>query len=643
MVSITFPDGSKEEWPEGTTALQIAEKISSRLAKEAVAAKVNGVTVDLSFKINSDSQIQILTGKDAEGLDTIRHSCTHLMAQALLRLYPGTKLTIGPVVENGFYYDVDSERNFTPEDLIVIEKEMDKIVKEDLEVTREELSKREALKLFATNEYKVEMIEEMPDTENISMYKQGEFYDLCRGPHVPRTSSLKAWKLTKVAGAYWRADSKNKQLQRIYGVAFNTKKELDEYLKMMEEAEKRDHRKIGKEMDLFEVREEIGPGLILWLPKGNIIKEELENWAKETEKAWGYQRVTTPLITKEGLFYTSEHLPHYTESMFSPMIIENERYYIKPMNCPFHHMIFKSRPRSYRELPLRIAEYGWCHRYEHSGALFGMMRVRGMQMNDAHIYCSKEQAVKEFIDVIRLHEYYYKILGINDYWMELSLRDSASDKYHGDEEMWIDAENLMREAMEESGVKYKVMVGGAAFYGPKIDFQIKSAIGKEFTASTNQIDLFMPSKFGLKFAGQDGKEHTPVVLHRAPLGTHERFIGFLIEHFAGRFPLWLSPVQIILLPIADRHVDFCNVLKKDWESHGLRVDVDDRTESTPKKVRDAQMQKIPLMITIGDKEIENNTLAVRNLDGKVKFGVSKDEFVDKVLQNIKGREILFEL
>lgn len=643
MVSVTFPDGSKEEWPEGTTALQIAEKISPRLAKEAVAAKVNGVTVDLSFKINSDSQIQILTGKDAEGLDTIRHSCTHLMAQALLRLYPGTKLTIGPVVENGFYYDVDSERNFTPEDLIVIEKEMDKIVKEDLEVTRKELSKREALKLFATNEYKVEMIEEMPDTENISIYTQGEFYDLCRGPHVPRTSLLKAWKLTKVAGAYWRADSKNKQLQRIYGVAFNTKKELDEYLKMIEEAEKRDHRKIGKEMDLFEVREEIGPGLILWLPKGNIIKEELENWAKETEKAWGYQRVTTPLITKEGLFYTSEHLPHYTESMFSPMIIENEKYYIKPMNCPFHHMIFKSRPRSYRELPLRIAEYGWCHRYEHSGALFGMMRVRGMQMNDAHIYCSKEQAVEEFIDVIRLHEYYYKILGITDYWMELSLRDPASDKYHGDEEMWIDAENLMREAMEKSGVKYKVVVGGAAFYGPKVDFQIKSAIGKEFTASTNQIDLFMPSKFGLKFTGQDGKEHTPVVLHRAPLGTHERFIGFLIEHFAGRFPLWLSPVQIILLPIADRHVNFCNVLKKDWESHGLRVDVDDRTESTPKKVRDAQMQKIPLMVTIGDKEIENNTLAVRNLDGKVKFGVSKDEFLDKVLQNIKRREILFEL
>ncbi len=643
MVFITFPDGSKEEFDDGTTCMQVAEKISPRLAKEAIAAKVDGNVVDLSFKIDSDSQIQILTGKDPEGLDTIRHSCAHLMAQALLRIYPKVKLTIGPVVENGFYYDVDSEKNFTPEDLTAIEKEMDKIVRDDLEVFREEISKREALKIFALNEYKIEMIEEMPDTEKISMYKQGEFFDLCRGPHVPRTSRLKAWKLTKVAGAYWRADAKNKQLQRIYGVAFNEKKELDAYLKMIEEAEKRDHRKLGRDLDLFEIREEIGPGMILWLPKGNIIKEELEKWAKETEKKWGYQSVTTPLITKEGLFYTSEHLPHYTESMFPPMIIENEKYYIKPMNCPFHHMIFRSRPRSYRELPLRVAEYGWCHRYEPSGTLFGMMRVRGMQMNDAHIYCAKEHAVQEFIDVIRLHEYYYKILGITDYWMELSLRDPLSDKYHGDEEMWIEAENLMRDAMEKSGVKYKVVIGGAAFYGPKIDFQIRSVIGKEFTASTNQIDLFMPGKFELKFTGQDGKEHTPVVLHRAPLGTHERFIGFLIEHFAGKFPLWLSPVQIVLMPIADRHLDYAIALKKDLESNGLRVDVDERTESASKKVRDAQMQKIPLMITIGDKEIEKNTLAIRTLDGKVKFGVSKDEFLNKVLENITNKQIHFDI
>jgi len=642
MVKIIFPDGSHEEWNE-CTAMQIAEKISPHLAKEAVAAKVNGNVVDLSFKINQDSQIQILTGKDPEGLDTIRHSSAHLLAQALLRLYPGTKLTIGPVVENGFYYDVDSDRNFTPEDLRVIEQEMEKIVKEDLEVFRKELTKREALKLFATNEYKIEMINEMPDTELITAYQQGEFIDLCRGPHVPSTSKLKAWKLTKVAGAYWRADAKNKQLQRIYGVAFNDKKELDAYLKMMEEAEKRDHRKIGRELDLFEIREEIGPGLIIWLPKGNIVKEELENWAKETEKQWGYQRVTTPLITKEGLFYTSEHLPHYTESMFSPMTIENEKYYIKPMNCPFHHMVFKSRPRSYRELPLRLAEYGWCHRYEPSGTLFGMMRVRGMQMNDAHIYCAKEQAVEEFISVIRLHEYYYKILGITEYWMELSLRDPKGDKYHGNEEMWIEAEELMKEAMEKSGVKYKVLIGGAAFYGPKIDFQIKSAIGKEFTASTNQIDLFMPGKFDLKFTGQDGKEHTPVILHRAPLGTHERFIGFLLEHFAGRFPLWLAPVQIILLPIADRHLEYSQNLKKEFESQGLRVEVDERTESAGKKVRDAQVKKIPLMITLGDKEIENKTLAVRTLDGKVKFGVDKQEFLNNVKENMKSKTILFNM
>ncbi len=582
--------------------------------------------------------------KEMPDLEKLRHSAAHVLAQAVKELFPDTKLGIGPVIEDGFYYDFQKKEPFTNDDLIKLESKMKEISRQNLKIEMVELSDKEINELKKREPFKKELMEDLEKSKSKpTFYRQGNFIDLCRGPHVNYTSKVKAFKLMRVSGAYWKGDQKREQMQRVYGTCWPTKDELDAYLKRLEEAEKRDHRKLGKDLELFHISDDIGPGLVLWLPKGNIIKEELEGWAKETEKKWGYTRVTTPIITKEGLFYISEHLPHYHESMFSPMDIEGEKYYIKPMNCPFHHMIFKVRPRSYRELPLRLAEYGWCHRYEQSGAVVGLLRVRGMQMNDAHIYCTKEQAVEEFVKVIRLHEYYYKILGIADYWMELALRNPENNKYHGDDEMWKEAEGLMRRAMDISGVKYIVQNDGAAFYGPKIDFQIKSVTGRSFTASTNQIDLFMPKKFNLKYDGEDGKAHTPVVIHRAPLGTHERFIGFLIEHFAGKFPLWLSPVQVKLLTVTDRAVEFAEKIQSMLNDADVRVELDSRTETIPKKVRDAQLEHVPLMVTIGDKEVDNQTLAVRTLDGKVKFGIKPEDFVKLVKETIKEKSIEIKL
>jgi threonyl-tRNA synthetase len=472
----------------------------------------------------------------------------------------------------------------------------------------------------------------------ISIYETGKFADLCRGPHVDSTKEIKAFKLQKVAGAYWRGDEKNPMLTRVYGLAFETEAELENYLALLAEAERRDHRKIGEAMELFTFSPQIGPGLVLWMPNGNIIKEELERWAKETEEELGYQRVTTPLITKEDLFYTSEHLPHYKDSMYSPMDIDGEKYYIKPMNCPFHHTIFKNRKRSYRELPLRLAEYGWCHRYEDSGSLFGLMRVRGMQMNDAHIYCTKEQAVKEFVDVIRLHEYYYKKLGIKDYYMELALRNPANKKYHGDDAMWKEAEALMREAMDASKVPYIVQNDGAAFYGPKIDFQIKSAIGRVFTASTNQIDLFMPKKFDLKYIDQEGKEQFVACIHRAPLGTHERFIGFLIEHFAGAFPTWLHPVQVQIIPVGKDHVKPAEKLAEELKKDGARVFVDSADETVGYKIRKAEKFKVPYMLVVGDKEKDLKKLSIRERGQKETYKMELEKFVEKIREEIKERK-----
>jgi threonyl-tRNA synthetase len=464
--------------------------------------------------------------------------------------------------------------------------------------------------------------------------------DLCSGPHLDSVSEIGAFKLLSVAGAYWHGDEKNKMLTRIYGVAFETQEELDKYIWQVEEAKKRDHRKLGEELDLFCFDEEIGKGLPIWLPNGNIIKEELENWAKDTETEWGYDRVTTPLITKEDLFYTSGHLPMYKDSMYAPLQIEEENYYIKPMSCPFHHKAFAARQRTYRELPLRLAEYGWCHRYEDSGSLFGLMRVRSMQMNDAHIYVQKEKAIEEFVKVIKLHEYYYKVLGIEKYEMELALRDPKNmAKYHGDEADWQEAEEMTKKAMEMSGVPYKVVNEGAAFYGPKMDFQIFSSVGRAFTASTNQLDLYMGKRFGLEYTDSDGQKKTPAIIHRAPLGTHERFIGFLIEHFGGAFPLWLSPTQVEILPVSDKVHEYAKEVFEMLKKEKIRVKFRGEAESLGKKIRNAEAMKTPYMIIVGEKEAENKTVSLRARGQKDLGVMSISEVINLVSKEIKEKSI----
>lgn len=582
-------------------------------------------------------------------INSLRHSLAHLLAMAVKTKYPKAKLGIGPAIDNGFYYDFDlGGETLAETDLDYLEKTMRSLISKNLEFKPEIVSAEEAREIFANEPYKLELLDELIAAhEPISIYRSGDpslkdragFVDLCAGPHVASSEKIPrdAFCLDRLAGAYWRGDEKNKMLTRIYGLAFDTKPELTDYQEKREEAERRDHRKLGAELELFTFSPSIGPGLVVWLPKGNIIKESLEEWAKETEEKSGYVRVTTPIITKEDLFYISEHLPHYKDSMYSPMDIEGEKYYIKPMNCPFHHTIFSHKKRSYRELPLRLAEYGWCHRYEDSGSLFGLMRVRGMQMNDAHIYCTKEQAVQEFVDVIKLHQYYYDRLGIKDYYMELALRNPENKKYHGDDAMWQEAEALMREAMEISKVPYVVQNDGAAFYGPKIDFQIKSTIGRVFTASTNQIDLFMPKKFDLKYLDKDGQEKYVVCIHRAPLGTHERFIGFLIEHFAGNFPTWLSPVQVKILPISEKQMAYAQEVFAELKAKGIRVELDETNETLGKKIRSAKMQKIPYLIVIGEKEMDEKTITVETRGGDKGEKQTLAEFAEKIGKEVKER------
>lgn len=571
-------------------------------------------------------------------LSTMRHSAAHVLAQALTELFPGVRLAIGPDTENGFFYDVMSDPPLRSEDLPEIEKRMKRIVKARQKFERFHLPIQEGIeKLKRENQvYKVEMAEELKKEgeKDLSFYrnvqgadKSAVFVDMCSGPHVDHTGQLGAFKLVSVSGAYWKGRTDEPQLQRVAGVLFRTEEELKQHAAMVEEARKRDHRRLGVDLELFTTSEKIGPGLILWLPRGNVIKEQLETWAKDTEAAHGYQRVTTPVITKEDLFYTSEHLPHYKESMFPPMQVDNENYYLKPMNCPFHHTIFSMRPRSYRELPLRLAEYGLCHRYEDSGALMGLMRVRAMEMNDAHIYCAEEDAVSEFLDVLKLHEYYYNALGIEKYHMVLALRNPANTKYHGDEAMWNRAESMMRQAMEVSGIAYEVEQDGAAFYGPKVDFQITSSIGREFTASTCQLDLFMPEKFDLKFVDRDGTMKRPACLHRSPLGTHERFVGFLIEHFAGAFPLWLAPEQVRILPVTDTVEAYCANLRDTLLGAGLRVTLDDSGETLGKRIRNAEKMKIPRMIVIGEQEKDKSVLNWRDYFTGEKHEVSTEEFL----------------
>ena len=628
-------------YPTGTTLLEVAESIGTRLAKDAVAAQINGKLTDLTKAIDTDADINIITGDSTEGHEVLLHSTAHLMAQAVKELFPNARVTIGPAIENRFYYDFDVENPFTDEDLASIEEKMRELAQNNYPVKRKVFSKDEAIDLFKSMDenYKVEIIQEISPEETLSAYQQDNFIDLCKGPHVPATGRIKYFKILNSSGAYWRGDENNKMLQRIYGTVFNTKKELKEYLHMLEEAKKRDHRKLGKELELFAFDDEIGPGLPLWLPKGTIIIEELEKLAKVTERKAGYQRVRTPHLTKGSLYKKSGHLKHYKESMYPAMDVDGIDYYVKPMNCPHHHKIYASVPRSYRDLPLRLAEYGTCYRYEKSGELFGLMRVRSMQMNDAHIYCTKEQFKEEFLSVCQMYLMYFKIFGIDKYEMELCLHSSEGlgKKYVNEPELWIQTEQDVRKALDEGGINYIEKSGEAAFYGPKIDVQVWSTIGRKFTLATNQVDFAIPSLFGLNYTNERGEEATPLCIHRAPLGTHERFVGFLIEHYSADFPLWLAPVQVAILTVSEKVENYAKSVQSNLKNVDIRVELDDRPDKIGAKIRLAELSKINVMLIIGEKEAKENTVSVRRrFEGDI-GSMNLDSFSSKLVEEINQR------
>ena len=583
----------------------------------------------------------------------IRHSAAHIMAQAVVEMFPEAKYTIGPPVENGFYYDFDLPRNLTPEDLEAIEKRMRQIVQGKHEFKKTVLSAEEAKKIFADQPYKLELIEglekggfdeygnPLDEKPEISIYQHDSFTDLCRGPHVESTKEIRqdAFKLMSVAGAYWRGDENNKQLQRIYGTAWENKEQLKEYLHQLEEAKKRDHRKLGRELEIFIFDEEVGPGLPLWLPNGGIMIEELEKLAKETEEEAGYQRVRTPILTKEDLFIRSGHLPYYAESMYAPMELEGVKYYVKPMNCPMHHKIFGSKMRSYRDLPVRLAEYGTCYRYEKSGELFGLMRVRSMQMNDAHIYCSEEQFEQEFLGVVGLYRKYFDLFGIEKYVMRLSLHGKAGlgRKYVDNERLWLKTEEMVRRAMDNGGVPYVEAEDEAAFYGPKIDVQVWSAIGREFSLMTNQVDFAVPARFDLKYTNKDGQEEVPLCIHRAPLSTHERLIGFLLEHYAGNFPVWLSPEQVRVISITDNQNEYAENIAKQLRAEGIRAHADVSAQRMNAKIRSAQLMKVPYMLVVGENEMKAEQVSLRARDGSQQNNIPLGEFVARAKDRIARR------
>ncbi len=640
-IRITLPDGSVREYDKGTTAMDIAKSISEGLARKVLAASVNGEVWDASRPINEDAEFKLLTWDDAEAKSTFRHSTAHLMAEAVQSMYPKVKFWVGPAVDTGFYYDMDlGDDVLTEESLGVLEKKMSELAKKNSVYERKPISKADAIKYFSDkgDEYKLDLLSNLTDGE-ITLYTQGDFTDLCRGPHIPNTSFIKAVKLMSVAGAYWKGDEKNKQLTRVYGISFPSQKELDEHLVMLEEAKKRDHRKLGKELGIFTMDDDVGQGLPLWLPNGTIIIEELEKLAKETENAAGYKRVVTPHIAKENIYLTSGHLPYYADSMFPPMEMDGTKYYLRPMNCPHHHKVFDAEPKSYKDLPYRIAEYGTCYRYEQSGELFGLMRVRCLHMNDGHIYCSKEQFADEFRAVNDLYIKYFKIFGVDKYVMRLSLHDPAKlgQKYVNDPVNWNETEDMVRKVLIESNIPFVEVKDEAAFYGPKIDVQIWSAIGREFTLATNQVDFNSGNKYKLSFTNQNNTPEVPLIIHRAPLGTHERFIGFLLEHYAGKFPAWLAPLQVKILPISDKFMDYANSVLQKLKAEGIRAEIDDRNEKIGKKIRDTEIAKVPYMLVFGEKEISENKVSVRR-QGKGDSGAQDvDEFIKNLVAEIKER------
>ena len=641
MIKITLPDGAIREYESGVTALDIAKSISEGLARKVLAANVNGQVWDATRPITTDATLKLLTWTDTDGKSTFWHSSAHLMAEAVEALYPGVKFWVGPAVDNGFYYDMDlGGRQITEDDLRKLEVKMAELAKQNEVYRRKEISKAEAIKFFSDkgDEYKLDLLENLQDG-TITFYTQGAFTDLCRGPHIPNTSFIKAVKLTNIAGAYWKGDEKNKQLTRVYGVTFPSQKELDEYLLLLEEAKKRDHRKLGKELGIFTFDEQVGPGLALWMPNGTIVIEELEKLAKHTEEKAGYKRVVTPNIAKESLYITSGHLPYYAESMFPPMELEGEKYYLKAMNCPHHHKIFSAEQKSYKDLPYRLAEYGTCYRYEQSGELFGLMRVRCLHMNDAHIYCTKEQFYDEFKAVNDMYLKYFKIFGIDKYVMRFSTHEPSKlgKKYIDEPELWLETEALVRDVLIKTNTPFIEVPDEGAFYGPKIDVQIWSTIGREFTLATNQVDFAQGRRFKLEFTNKENQAETPLIIHRAPLGTHERFIGFLLEHYAGKFPVWLAPLQVKILPITDKSLEYAQSLLVSLKNADIRVEVDDRSDKIGKKIRDTELARVPYMLVVGEKEMNENKVAVRR-QGKGDLGVKGiEEFIAEIKKEITER------
>lgn len=636
-VEVKFPDGNVKEFDSGITAEEIAGSISPGLKKASVAARVNGEMYDLTRPIVEDSDIELFTDKSEEALEVMRHSTAHLMAQALKRLYGDVKFGVGPVIEEGFYYDFDMDERISAEDLPKIEKEMKRIVDENISIERSVLTRDEAKVLFKDDEYKLELIDAIPEDETVTVYSQGEFTDLCRGVHVPRTSKIKEFKLLSTAGAYWRGDSDNKMLQRIYGTAFFNKKDLNAHLQMLEERKERDHRRIGKDLKIFENNQLIGAGLPLWLPNGATIRREIERYIVDKEVSLGYDHVYTPIMANVDLYKTSGHWDHYHEDMFPPMEIGNEKLVLRPMNCPHHMMIYKNERHSYRELPIRIAELGMMHRYEASGAVSGLQRVRGMVLNDAHVFVRPDQIKDEFKRVVHLIQEVYDDFNITDYSLRLSYRDkNDTEKYFDDDEMWNNAEAMLKEAVEEMGLEYFEAEGEAAFYGPKLDVQVKTASGIEETMSTVQLDFLLPERFDLNYIGEDGQNHRPVVIHRGVVGTMERFVAFLIEEYKGAFPLWLAPEQVQIIPVnLDLHYDYARELLDELKSYGIRAKIDDREEKMGYKIREAQMKKIPYQVVVGDKEVEAKEVNVRKYGEKDQQTFPKEDFLYNLVDEIR--------
>ncbi|TCJ16742.1 threonine--tRNA ligase [Rubrobacter taiwanensis] len=636
MAAVRLPDGKELEVEPGERARDVAQRIGPRLARDAVVAKLNGRLIDLDAPLDGGGDFEVVTKDSPEGLYVLRHSTAHAMAQAILELYPGSKLTIGPPVEDGFYYDIEVAGRISEDDLPRIEERMREIVERDLPIRREEISKGEAEELYRDNPYKLELIRELEDGE-ISIYRQGDFFDLCRGPHVPSTGRLGAFKLQSVAGAYWRGDEKNPMLTRIYGTAFPTEKQLKAHLRRLEEARRRDHRRLGKELGLFTFSPDVGAGIPLFLPKGETLRHLMESYVREVQTRHGYEHVWTGHLVNERLYEKSGHIEHYSDAMFPPMVEGETRYRLKPMNCPSHMTLFNSRAHSYRDLPVRYAEFATLYRYEKSGELSGLTRVRSLTQDDAHVFCTEDQIQEEFARALEIIREVLDTYGFSDYRVRLSLRDPESEKFVADDEKWARAEQALRDALDAAGIDYHPEAGEAAFYGPKADFMARDVLGREWQLSTIQVDFIQPARLGCEYIGEDDRPHTPVLLHRAVTGTTERFMAVLIEHYGGAFPTWLAPVQAVVIPIADRHLEYARRVRETLAEAGFRVEVDESLQTMQKKIRENARQKIPYLLVVGDSEVRAGAVNVRRRGEKTQEEVPLEEFARRLAEEVASR------